>query len=261
MGQHSFEFDAAATTVPSVADDRARHRAYAEAVHFMRRSGREHVEIEAIVALVAYLRKDFEVPSEQLIEDGYWELVARSRKGNDQVDDWLLPSEGGREVDYDLIATLHPAEPPEGEDATGKPPHRKRDDRTLGQVLAEAFNRKKPSEERDCEVPFKPPAPCKAGGQRFGGSELHERDPRTRVAADRQDVQARVVSLRQPTMASRQPSASDLSDRPSYRDVEVWPPGPRTSAQCRIDPSIRPAFEELENEIRRNLQEISNAAR
>lgn len=261
MGQYCLEFDAAATTVPSVADDRARHRAYAEAVHFMRRSGREDVPVEAIVALVAYLRKDFEVPSVQLIEDGYWELVARSRNEGAEIDDWLLPSEGGREIDYDLIATLHPAEPSEGEGASGKPPYRKRDDRTLGEVLAEAFNRKKPSEDRDCEVPFEPPAPRRAGGQRFGGLALHERDPRTRVAAARWDVQARVVSLRQPTMASKQPCAFGLSDRSSYRDVEVRSPGPRTSAQCRIDPSIRPAFEELGNEIRRNLQETSHAAR
>lgn len=157
MGKHSFEFDAAAMTVPCAANDRARHRAYAEAVHFMRRSGREDVKIEAIVALVAYVRKDFEVPSEQLVEDVYWELVAQSRKGNDQVDDSLLLNEGDRKPDFELVTNLKPAEPRECEDASKKPPDRKQDDCILGKILREAFNRKHSSEDWDCENWSEPP--------------------------------------------------------------------------------------------------------
>lgn len=220
MGQHPFELDAAATTVPYVANDRARHRAYAEAVHFMRRSGREDVKIGAIVALVAYVRKAFKVPLEQLVEDGYWELVAQIRNGNDQVDDWPLPSEGSRKSEFELVATLKSAGVAGGRKETKKPPYREQDNRTLGEILDEAFNRKRFSENCECEDRFKPPLPRKAGGQRFTNRSLHGWDPRMQVMVERQDLQAQVL-----------PADHDLDAAERFQHLgSVEPPRCRGSA-------------------------------
>ena len=81
------------------------------------------------------------------------------------------------------------------------------------------------------------------------------------VVVEQQDLQGQVVRLRRPTMTSKQTSTCRILDRSSHRDVETRLPNARENTQPWIDTSIWPAFEELRNDIRRNLQETSNAPR
>lgn len=53
-------------------------REYVDAALFMKRSGRGDIPIEAVIALVAFVRKDFEAPSATLVE-GFCELHKRDR--------------------------------------------------------------------------------------------------------------------------------------------------------------------------------------
>ncbi|MBB5762668.1 hypothetical protein HNR01_002294 [Methylorubrum rhodesianum] len=222
--EHAYR-DGSVATSPGLVD--LWHRQYAEAVHFMRRSGRDDVPIEAIVALVAFLRKDCEAPSAQLVEDMYWELVAESRNA------------AGRNVHRAMEEFYDEFEMTE------------EDHELLKQFAA------KPEDTLSTEAS----TDREQGENQVSGPARRGREFRTPDVPDRQGTDARIIRFRDRAPASGHEKPARTADGSFDKCGRSRTPASEATPEHQVNPLLLAAFARVGTQVRRNIQETSDASR